>query len=260
MPRGHRPDGTCCPRGQVRGRGTAGCESPPRDDPRCIPETETAGASPAGLTSLAELGVAVGSFPERCQVEHPAFPRVHPGWGQSHWCPRRSPFPIQVSPPRLGAGQTRLAGDDLPSRSPSRVPEDKNIASRGPAGGSIPGWPPARARKAEPSPSETHSGTVAAIADAPAGRRPHHSPAEREPHVHMGRNSSLSQTAQTLNWGPTVTNKQDNGLEARRTQPLPQDPAPRAAPVPSRGLGTGPQEPGEGRGQDPDPPAEPLSV
>lgn len=68
-----------------------------------------------------------------------------------------------------------------------------------------------------------------------------------------GKKQFLSQTARTPNWGPTVTNKQDNGLEARRTQPLSQDPAPRAAPVPSGGPGTGPQEPGEGRGQDPDP-------
>lgn len=173
LPRGHPSDGTRRPRGQVRGWDSAGCASPPRGDPRCVPGTEPEGASPAGLSSPAEPGVALGSFPERSRVEQPA--RL----GSDPQVLTAGPLPHPGVPPKA-----RHWPDP-----PQRVPEDGNIASRGPAGGSIPGWPAARARRAEPSPSETHSGTVAAIADAPAGRRPHHSPAEREPHVHMGRNS-----------------------------------------------------------------------
>lgn len=183
LPRGHRPDGTCRPRGQVRGWGTAGCASPPH------PGTEPAGPSLAG-PSHGRAGGG-GSLRDPRRSIHPSPVCTQAGTRG------RAPSPSRV-PPRLGTGQTRLAGDDPPSRSPGRVPEDGNIASRGPAGGSIPGWPPARARKAEPSPSETHSGTVAAIADAPAGRRPHHSPAEREPHVHMGRNSACPKRLKLL--------------------------------------------------------------
>lgn len=150
------------------------------------------------------------------------------------------------------------AGDDLPGRplTPSQVPA-------GPRGGEhrgqrlllpVPGWPLARAQKEEPrrgeaSPSERHwfPGTVAAIADAPAPTTSELGGAGTA--RSHGKKQPLSRTARTPRRRPTVTNKQDNGLEARGTQPLSQEPPLRAVSVPSGGLGTGRREPGGDQGR-----------
>lgn len=189
---------------QVRSQGPASSHGARAAPSGCAPPPASPGGQPHGHQARVPLGYPSGA------ARSPLHPPPHAGDGPAG---AHGHFSTPEVPPRaVFIGKRRAGRLALPTAAPRHARPLYRTQTPGWSprrGTSRPwGWPAALSHRpqlaagpstesTELSPSETHSspGTVTAIADAPAGPRPHHSAATQEPHAHTGRNSPCPERA-----------------------------------------------------------------